>query len=133
MNFIPLIDVMLVLLIIFMAATPVVNSNIFVDIPKVAATGQQGEESVPDTLIISLNQENDIYISSPYLGIMDKPSEITKLPVFVAALMKERPTTKVFLRSDGRLPYAEVANVMNTLKLSGADRINLVTERVFIK
>ncbi|CAH7366296.1 Tol biopolymer transport system, TolR protein [Vibrio chagasii] len=128
MNFIPLIDVMLVLLVVFMATTPTINSNIQIDVPQVSSESVSSEDPMtPKTLIVSMDEGRQLYVTNPHLGLIDEPKTAQEISVFTAAVLREEPNTKVFLRSSGSTSYQNVADVLNLLKGSGAESINLVT------
>ncbi|MDK9790597.1 biopolymer transporter ExbD [Vibrio sp. D431a] len=128
MNIVPMIDVMLVLLIIFMATTPTITSNIHIDVPQVSVGKSDSPESMtPNTVIVSLDNKANLYLTVPRLGMIDEKKEPSDISSFIAAVLREESDTKVYLRSDGKLPYQTVADAMNLLKKSGTQSINLVT------
>lgn len=128
MNFIPLIDVMLVLLIIFMATTPTITSNIHVDVPQVTVGEEDAPKSMtPNTIIVSIDSSANLYLTVPKLGLIDEAKSAQDISSFVTAVLRQEPSTKVYLRSDGKLAYQTVADTMNLLKQSGTESINLVT------
>jgi biopolymer transport protein TolR len=117
-NITPMVDVMLVLLIIFMVAAPMLTVGVPVELPKTAAGALPTEQEEPLTITITaegqLMIQNDAYPDDQL---------IPKL----TAIAAERTSKKVFLRADGAISYARVAQVMGALNAGGFNEIGLVT------
>ncbi len=118
-NITPFVDVMLVLLIIFMVAAPLVTVGVPVELPKTAATALPAEQEEP--LTITLTADGLIMLQETEIG-MDEL--IPKLRSIAA----ERDSNKVFLRADGAIAYERVVQVMGALNAGGFSNIGLVTE-----
>jgi len=118
-NITPFVDVMLVLLIIFMVAAPLVTVGVPVELPKTAATALPAEQEEP--LTITLTADGLIMLQETEIG-MDQL--IPKLRSVAA----ERDSNKVFLRADGAIAYEQVVQVMGALNAGGFSNIGLVTE-----
>ncbi|AXX98491.1 protein TolR [Profundibacter amoris] len=118
-NITPFVDVMLVLLIIFMVAAPLVTVGVPVELPKTAATALPAEQEEP--LTITLTADGLIMLQETEIG-MDEL--IPKLRSIAA----ERDSDKVFLRADGAIAYEQVVQVMGALNAGGFSNIGLVTE-----
>jgi len=118
-NITPFVDVMLVLLIIFMVAAPLVTVGVPVELPKTAATALPAEQEEP--LTITLTADGLIMLQETEIG-MDQL--IPKLRSIAA----ERDSNKVFLRADGAIAYEQVVQVMGALNSGGFSNIGLVTE-----
>lgn len=118
-NVTPFVDVMLVLLIIFMVAAPLLTVGVPVELPKTAAAPLPGEESEP--LTVTLSADGRVLIQSS-----DVPRD--QLVAKLAAIAAERDDDKVFLRADGAVPYAQVMEVMGALSAGGFGDIGLVTD-----
>ncbi|GKY88669.1 protein TolR [Sinisalibacter aestuarii] len=118
-NITPMVDVMLVLLIIFMVAAPLMTVGVPVELPKTAATALPAVEEEP--LTVSITAEGAITLMK---------TEITadELIPKLRAIAAERSDNKVFLRADGRVPYEIVAQVMGALNSGGFNNIGLVTD-----
>jgi len=118
-NVTPFVDVMLVLLIIFMVAAPLLTVGVPVELPKTAATALPSEQEEP--LTVTLTAEGAVQIQTT-----DTPRDqlITKL----RAIASERASDRVFLRADGKVPYAQVMEVMGALNAGGFSNIGLVTD-----
>ena len=118
-NVTPFVDVMLVLLIIFMVAAPLLTVGVPVELPKTAANSLPIEQEEP--LTITLTVEGDILIQTTQTTGDDL---IPKLQAIAA----ERANDKVFLRADGAIPYERVVQVMGALNAGGFSNIGLVTD-----
>ncbi|GGD45706.1 protein TolR [Sinisalibacter lacisalsi] len=118
-NVTPFVDVMLVLLIIFMVAAPLMTVGVPVELPKTSATPLPSVEEEP--LTVSITAEGTITLMKTEIA---RDELIEKL----RAIAAERQDNKVFLRADGRVPYEVVAQVMGALNAGGFNNIGLVTE-----
>ena len=118
-NITPFVDVMLVLLIIFMVAAPMLTVGVPLELPDTAAKAMPDEQEPP--LTISLAADGRVYIQETEVA---EAELIPKL----AAIAAERTSDKVFLRADGTLDYARVAAVMGALNAGGFNNIGLVTD-----
>ncbi len=118
-NVTPFVDVMLVLLIIFMVAAPLLTVGVPVELPKTAATALPSEQEEP--LTVTLTADGLIMIQTTETAAEDF---IPKL----RAIASERSDDKVFLHADGAVPYERVAQVMGALNAGGFSSIGLVTD-----
>ena len=118
-NITPMVDVMLVLLIIFMVAAPMLTVGVPVELPKTAAAALPTEQEEPLTVTITATGSIAIQTTEVADGEM-----IPKLKAIAA----ERTSKKVFLRADGAVPYERVAQVMGALNAGGFNEIGLVTD-----
>ncbi|MBL9073757.1 protein TolR [Tabrizicola sp.] len=118
-NITPMVDVMLVLLIIFMVAAPMLTVGVPVKLPETAATALPTEQEEPLTVTITADGRLTIQTTEVADGEM-----IPKL----TAIAAERTSKKIFLRADGAIPYERVAQVMGALNAGGFNEIGLVTD-----
>jgi biopolymer transport protein TolR len=118
-NVTPFVDVMLVLLIIFMVAAPLLTVGVPVELPKTAATPLPAEDEEP--LTIALTADGQLVLQSTEIGY-------DELIPRLRAVAAERDNDKIFLRADGAVPYALVMQVMGALNAGGFRNIGLVTE-----
>ncbi len=118
-NVTPFVDVMLVLLIIFMVAAPLMTVGVPVELPKTAANSLPGEQEEP--LTVTLTAQGVVMIQK---------SEVVRdeLVAKLRAIAAERDSTRVYLRADGAVPYADVMQVMGALNRGGFNDIGLVTD-----
>lgn len=118
-NVTPFVDVMLVLLIIFMVAAPLLTVGVPLELPKTAANALPAEDEQP--LTIALTGDGRVILQNTEIDIQ---SLVPKLRAIIA----ERQSDKVFLRADGSVPYERVMQVMGALNAGGISSIGLVTE-----
>ena len=117
-NVTPLVDVMLVLLIIFMISAPLLTVGVPVDLPKTEASAVD-DQTQP--LTISIKADGSIYVS-------EEQTAFEQLSVRLQALQGQGFDKPIFVRADGKAPYAIVAQVMAALSTSGFTKINLITD-----
>jgi biopolymer transport protein TolR len=118
-NVTPFVDVMLVLLIIFMVAAPMLTVGVPIELPKTAATALPTEQEEP--LTITMAADGRLLIQTAEVADAEL---IPKLQAVAA----ERTSDKIFLRADGSIPYSRVAQVMGALNAGGFRNIGLVTD-----
>lgn len=118
-NVTPFVDVMLVLLIIFMVAAPLLTVGVPVELPKTAAGALPTEQEEPLTITIT---------AAGGLQIQTTETARDELIPKLRAIAVERTSDQVFLRADGAVPYAQVMEVMGALNAGGFANIGLVTD-----
>jgi biopolymer transport protein TolR len=118
-NVTPFVDVMLVLLIIFMVAAPMMQVGVPIELPDTAASAMPDEQEEPLTVSIT---------ADGLLLIQDTEISDDQLIPKLTAIAAERTSDKVFLRADGALAYERVAEVMGALNSGGFNNIGLVTD-----
>ena len=118
-NVTPFVDVMLVLLIIFMVAAPLLTVGVPLELPKTAAQAVPAEPEEP--LSVSVTPEGPILVMTTEVP---EDELITRL----RAVAEERQSDKIYLRADGAIPYARVMQVMGALNAAGFNNIVLVTD-----
>jgi biopolymer transport protein TolR len=117
-NMTPFIDVMLVLLIIFMVAAPLLTNGVTVDLPK-AAAGALNIDQKP--VAISIDEKGQIYL-------MDQPVADADVIDKIRALATDGPDTRIYLRASKTVPYGRVAELMGEVTTAGYKKVALVTE-----
>ena len=117
-NMTPLIDVMLVLLVIFIIAAPLMTSSLKLELPK-ADAGTATD--APAFITVALNAEGQLFLGE---------LEATDVDIATAAraAAKRNPATEVQLRADRAVPYGRVAQLIGQLQAAGLTRIGFVTE-----
>lgn len=118
-NVTPFVDVMLVLLIIFMVAAPLLTVGVPIELPKTAATSLPQEQEEP--LALAVAADGTLVLQSVEI---ERETLIPKL----RAIAAEREDDKVFLRADGSVPYSTVMEIMGALNAGGFRNIGLVTD-----
>ena len=117
-NVTPLVDVMLVLLIIFMVAAPMMQSGIDVELPKVESSAI---ESPDEPIVISIDKRLRIFIGKTRI----KQRNLKKK---LAAIKKTRGGVSVLLKADEKVPYGTVVRTMAEIRKGGITKIGMVTE-----
>jgi len=118
-NVTPMVDVMLVLLIIFMVAAPMMTVGVPLELPKTAAKAVPTEQEEP--LTVSLQLDGSV-------SLMNSPVDEGQLVAQLKAIAQERDSDKVYLRADGGIEYARVVELMGALNAGGFNNIVLVTD-----
>lgn len=118
-NVTPFVDVMLVLLIIFMVAAPLVTSGVPVDLPESAAPPLPTPEEPP--LTVTLSGDGRVLIEETEVA---PQTLVTRL----RAIAQERRDRQIYLRADGAISYAQVMQVMGALTAGGFTSIGLITD-----
>jgi biopolymer transport protein TolR len=118
-NVTPFVDVMLVLLIIFMVAAPLLTAGVPIQLPETAA-GPLPEEA-EEPLAVTVTADGTVLIQTTEVP---RAELVTRLQAIAA----ERTTDKVFLRADGSVPYSDVMQVMGALNAGGFRNLGLVTD-----
>jgi biopolymer transport protein TolR len=116
-NIVPLVDVVLVLLVIFMITAPILQSGIEVDLPQTKTV-----RDLPETrVIVTIDRAQLIYLGNAAVNIHD-------LGAKARGQMHDPKHDSVYLRADQTVPFGTVATVLDTLKQSGIANVNIVTE-----
>ena len=123
-NVVPYIDVMLVLLVIFIVATPLMTQGIVVDLPKAASGTLDAPENEP-TLVVSIKADGSYYIN---VGEDEKAVSLRLIEERSRKIISASPTIKVLVEANQHLSYGTVINLMNVLQTAGAKSVGLITE-----
>ncbi|SHG87534.1 Cell division and transport-associated protein TolR [Cognatiyoonia sediminum] len=118
-NVTPFVDVMLVLLIIFMVAAPLLTVGVPVNMPETAASALPTDQEEP--LTVSIKADGSLAIQETDISDGDLIARLT-------AIAAERDSDRIFLRADGANDWDRVATVMGALNAAGFSNIGLVTD-----
>ena len=123
-NVVPYIDVMLVLLVIFMATAPLLMQGVEVDLPKADSSPVSDSDAKP--LIVSIDAQARLYLN---LGASDDQAlSMETVKQRVATVLTRNPEKAVMVWGDSAVPYGEVVTLMSELQEAGAPSVGLVTE-----
>ena len=117
-NVVPLVDVMLVLLIIFMVTAPLLTVGVPIELPKSEAKQLEGDK---EPLTISVDPEGKIFLQETELQIDEIVPKLT-------AIAKNGYDERIFVRGDRRVNYGVVMRVMGTISAAGFRRIALISD-----
>jgi biopolymer transport protein TolR len=127
-NVVPYIDVMLVLLVIFMATAPILTQGVTVDLPKAASSALKAADREP--IIVSVNREGEYFLNiDTHPDAVIQPHE---LMVRVAAELElahqSGQALNVLVKGDQGVAYGRVVSAMSVLKQAGAAQVGLLTD-----
>ena len=117
-NVTPLVDVMLVLLIVFMVSAPLLTVGVPLQLPKTEASAISDQHQ---PLTVSVRANGDVFIN-------ETPTVFADLSPTLKRMAGDAGSRPIYVRADGRAPYALVAQVMASLSQSGFSSINLITD-----
>ncbi|MBN2032128.1 MAG: protein TolR [Deltaproteobacteria bacterium] len=117
-NVVPLVDVMLVLLIIFMVTAPMMMTGVEVNLPQTKAQSIKTQE---DPLILTVNKKGEIFLE-------EHAMKLEELGTKIETIFKYRRVKELILRADKDIPYGFVINVMAEVKRAGVTKLGMVTE-----
>ncbi|MBC6429331.1 MAG: protein TolR [Cellvibrionales bacterium] len=123
-NVVPYIDVMLVLLVVFMVAAPLLMQGVEVDLPQAPSAPIDSDRDEP--LIVSIKADGSLYIDLG--GDPDSPRPLPEIAATVKKVLAQKPTTPVLVWGDQAVPYGAVVQLMTALQTAGAPSVGLVTE-----
>jgi len=116
-NMVPLIDVMLVLLVIFIITAPLLSHSIKINVPQASSEPVQQDPKVID---FAVDADGDLFWN-------EQPITLEQLPALMAAEAALDPQPEVRLRADLDTRYEVLAQVMSMARMSGLKRIGFVT------
>jgi biopolymer transport protein ExbD/biopolymer transport protein TolR len=114
-NVVPLIDVLLVLLIIFMLTAPLMQGGVEVELPRAEARPLQPKEG----MVVSVNRDGRIYVDNTPVSYRDFRSTFR-------ALVAQREPQGVYLQADANVPYGSVVRVLAVIRTAGIANVGLV-------
>lgn len=117
-NVVPLVDVVLVLLIIFMVAAPMMTQGLDVDLP---ATNSEALRQSDEVLVLTVTKDAKLYLDE---------FEVTTdgLAGQLKNIVERKPQTRVYLRADKDVPYGVIVQVMAQTREAGINNLGMVTE-----
>jgi biopolymer transport protein ExbD len=121
-NVIPMADIMLVLLIIFMVVTPMLQKSLPVDMARVNNAKEMQDADKDDAIIVAVTRDGTIYL---------KNTKITKEDITgqIKDMLSARLDKTVYVKSDARAKYGDVVAVVDEIRSAGVDQLGLLTEQ----
>lgn len=117
-NVTPLVDVVLVLLIIFMVAAPMLQMGIDVNLPRVKAKSIDVTE---EKLVLTVNGTREVFLNKSRITLPE-------LRVKLENIFAGRIDRDLFLKADKNVPYGFVVEVMSEVRKAGVDKLGMITE-----
>src|SRR5579863_10029034 len=121
-NIIPMADIMLVLLIIFMVVTPMLSKGLSVELAKVQNPSDMPDADKDDAVIVGISEAGDVYLGST-------KSDVSQIADQVRDRISNKLDKTVFVKSDGRAKYGDVVKVVDEIRSAGVDNAGLITDR----
>jgi len=120
-NVIPLVDVMLVLLIVFMVAAPMLQKGVEVNLPVAQRSQKLNDQRIYVTVPLSYRKDQRVFLD-------DEGIPLTALAERMRQTMSTATEREVFLRGDGGVQLQEITEVMDRLKAGGVERVGILTQ-----
>jgi biopolymer transport protein TolR len=120
-NVVPLVDVMLVLLIIFMVTAPLIQRGIDVNLPTAVRANPIQGERIFINMPAAYRKDHLVYLA-------DEPIRLEILRERIRQKMENQSDKQVFLRGDGSLPIQDLMDVIDQLKAAGVDKVGVVAK-----
>ena len=122
MNVVPLIDILLVLLIIFMVVTPMLQKNMPVDMAKTNTARDMQDADKDDAIVVAITRDGAIYLGHNATPKDDLTNQIKDR-------LANRLDKTVYVKSDARAKYGDVVAVVDEIRSAGVDQVGLLTEK----
>ena len=122
-NIVPLIDVLLVLIIIFMVITPRIPTGLSTLVPQPPPPNQKQEPDTNDTIVVVVSADGKVMINQD-------PSSWDALGPKLADVFKERANKVAFVKGDDNVEFAQVARAIDIMRGSGIEHVGLITAKM---
>src|SRR6516165_9792631 len=123
MNVVPLIDILLVLLIIFMVITPLTPKGLDTLVPQPNPNQQQNQELENKTVVVQVLADGKVKINN-------EDSSWETLGPRIEQIFKERAEKVAFVKGDNDVMFQEVARAIDIMRASGIDKVGLITAKL---
>src|ERR1700676_4707072 len=121
-NVIPMADIMLVLLIIFMVVTPMLQKNMPVDMARTDSAHDMQDADKDDAIVVAITRDSTIYLGHTATRKEDLTGQIKDR-------ISNRLDKTVYVKSDARAKYGDVVAVVDEIRSAGVDQLGLLTEK----
>jgi biopolymer transport protein TolR len=122
-NIIPMADIMLVLLIIFMVVTPMLQKGMSVEMAKVTNPVDMPNADRDDAIIVGISRDGAIFLGN-------QKTSIDQIGSLVRDRISNRVDKTVFIKSDGRAKYGDVVKLVDEVRSAGVDNVGLLTDKL---
>jgi biopolymer transport protein ExbD len=122
-NVIPMADIMLVLLIIFMVVTPMMTNGEPVDLARVTNPIDMPNAEKDDAVIVAISRDGTVFLGNTKTAVDDISWQVRDR-------ISGRPDKAVFIKSDARTKYGDVVKVVDKVRDSGVDNVGLITDKI---
>jgi biopolymer transport protein ExbD len=122
-NVIPMADIMLVLLIIFMVVTPMLTKDLPVDMAAVENPREMQDADKEDAVVVAITRDGRIYIGNTQMQKEDLTGQVKDR-------ISSRIDKTVYVKSDARAKYGDVVAVVDEIRSAGVDQLGLLTQKV---
>jgi biopolymer transport protein ExbD/biopolymer transport protein TolR len=122
-NVVPMCDIMLVLLIIFMVITPLLQNGQSVDMVKAVNAHDMKDADKDDAVLVAITRDGRVFLGSDQTRVEDLTEKVQEK-------ISGRVDKTVYLKSDARAKYETVVDVVNEIRNAGVDQLGLITEKV---
>ena len=123
MNVVPLIDILLVLIIIFMVITPLIPKGLDTLVPQPSPNQQQSVELEQKTVVVQVQANGKLKINQ-------EDASWEGLQVRLEQIFKERAEKIAFVKGDDTVLFADVAHAIDIMRAAGIDRVGLITAKL---
>lgn len=117
-NITPMVDVMLVLLVIFMVAAPMMTTGVTVDLPKTTASPVAGQD---EPLAVSISSDGKIYVQKTQVALRDLQAKLK-------AIAGTKKDTRIFVRGDKTVDYGRIMQAVGEINAAGFTKVALITD-----
>ncbi|MBI4441984.1 MAG: biopolymer transporter ExbD [Acidobacteria bacterium] len=125
-NVVPMADIMLVLLIIFMVVTPMLQKGVSVDLVRTQNPRNMPDADREDAVVVAVTRDGKIFLGSDATQLGDL---VTKVQERIA----NRVDKTVYIKSDARAKYERVVTVVDEVRSAGVDQLGLLTDSVEVQ
>ncbi|MCP5463761.1 MAG: protein TolR [Deltaproteobacteria bacterium] len=120
-NIIPLVDIMLVLLIIFMVTAPMMQEGIDINLPEVSA---EAVDVAEEDFILSVARDGEIYLNED----KDQKFAVNSIEPRLMEAFKDKPKKILYLKADNTIRYGYIMEVMAACRRAGVEQIGMITQ-----
>lgn len=122
-NVIPMADIMLVLLIIFMVVTPLLKPGVPVNLAQVANPVDMANADKDDAVVVAISSDGTVFLGNKVTPMEDISSRVRDR-------ISGRLDKTVYIKSDARTKYGDVVRLVDQVRTSGVDNVGLLTDKI---